>query len=74
MDETLELESFEDANDIHFAYKYPDGSKDVVYCKGVTTVAGTGKSIQYLRELSICSMDKDGKLFRTMSVPYAKVL
>ena len=74
MDETLELETFEDANDIYFSYKYPDGSQDVIYFKGVTTVAGTGKSIQYLRNLSICSIDKEGKLFRTMNVPYAKVL
>ena len=74
IDETLELESFEDANDIYFSYKYPDGSQDVIYFKGVTTVQGTGKSIQYLRELSISSIDKNGNLFRTMTVPYAKVL
>ena len=74
MDETLELESFEDANNVYFAYKYPDGSQDVIFFKGVTTVPGTGKSIQYLRDLSITSIDKDGNLFRTMTVPYAKVL
>ncbi len=74
MDETLELKSFETANDIYFSYKYPDGSKDIIYFKGVTTVQGTGKSIQYLRDLSITSVDADGKLFRTMTVPYAKVL
>lgn len=74
IDETLELESFEDANDIYFAYKYLDGSQDIIYFKGVTTVQGTGKSIQYLRGLFISSVDKDGNLFRTMSVPYAKVL
>ncbi|MCR4579242.1 MAG: hypothetical protein K5681_02725 [Treponema sp.] len=73
-DETLELESFENANDVYFSYKYPDGSQDVIYFQGVTTVEGTGKSIQYLRNLSISSIDKEGELFRTMTVPYAKVL
>ncbi|MBR1638451.1 MAG: hypothetical protein IJ688_03595 [Treponema sp.] len=74
IDETLELESFEDANDIYFAYNYPDGSRDIIYFNGVTTVQGTGKSIQYLRDLSVSSIDSNGKLFRTMTVPYAKVL
>lgn len=74
IDETLELESFETANDIYFAYKYPDGSKDIIYFKGLTTVEGTGQSIQYLRDLTIVSVDAEGKLFRTMNVPYAKVL
>lgn len=74
IDETFELESFENANDVYFTYKYPDGSKDIIYFKGMTTVEETGNSIQYLRDLTIKSLNRDGDLFRTMTVPYAKVL
>lgn len=74
MDETLELESFESANDVYFAYSYADGSKDIIYIKGVTNVEETGNSIQYLRALTVVSIDRDGELYRTMTVPYAKVL
>ncbi|MCR5189179.1 MAG: hypothetical protein K6C97_09610 [Treponema sp.] len=74
IDETLELESFESANDVYFAYSYADGSKDIIYIKGVTNVEETGNSIQYLRSLTVVSIDRDGDLYRTMTVPYAKVL
>lgn len=74
IDETFELESFESANDIYFAYEYKDGSKDIIYFKGVTTVKETGNSVQYLRNLTIKSVTGTGELFRTMTVPYAKVL
>ena len=74
VDETFELKSFESANDVYFAYEYADGSRDVIYFKGMTTVASTGNSIQYLRALTIVSVARNGEVFRTMTVPYAKVL
>ena len=74
VDETFELKSFESANDVYFAYEYADGSRDVIYFKGMTTVASTGNSIQYLRALTIVSVTRAGDVFRTMTVPYAKVL
>lgn len=74
VDETFEQESFEYANNIYFAYDYKDGSKDIVYFKGVTTVEETGNSIQYLRDLTIVTIDKDKEVYRTVKVPYAKVL
>ena len=74
VDETFEQESFEYANNIYFAYDYKDGSKDIVYFKGVTTVEETGNSIQYLRDLTIVTIDKDKEVYRTVNVPYAKVL
>ncbi len=74
MDETFELKSFESANDVYFVYTYEDGSRDLIYFKGLTVVAGTGNSIQYLRDLSIVSISRYGEIFRTMTVPYAKVL
>lgn len=74
IDETFELESFENANDVYFAYEYKDGSKDIIYFKGMTAVKETGNTVQYLRNLTIKSITNTGELFRTMTVPYAKVL
>ena len=74
IDETFELKSFESATAVYFAYEYADGSRDVIYFKGMTTVASTGNSIQYLRALTIVSVARNGEVFRTMTVPYAKVL
>ncbi|MDD5928204.1 MAG: hypothetical protein PUC37_00235 [Spirochaetales bacterium] len=74
IDETFELQTLESANNVYFSYDYADGSTDLVFFKGVTTVAGTGNSIQYLRDLTIKTIGKDGYITRTMQVPYAKVL
>ena len=74
VDETFELKSFESSNDVYFSYEFADGSRDIVYFKGMTTVASTGNSIQYLRALTIISVSRTGEIFRTMTVPYAKVL
>ena len=74
IDETFELESFENANDVYFSYKYADGSVDIIFCKGLTIVEETGNAIQYLRDLTITSIDRTGRLYRTMNVPYAKIL
>ena len=74
VDETFELKSFESANDVYFTYEYQDGSRDIIYFKGLTTVASTGDSIQYLRALTVISVSRAGEVFRTMTVPYAKVL
>lgn len=74
IDETFELESFENANDIYFACNYKDGTKDLVYFKGMTCVQETGNSVQYLRDLTIITIDNEGNFYRKMNVPYAKVL
>lgn len=74
IDETFELESFENANDIYFACNYKDGTKDLVYFKGMTSVVETGNSIQYLRDLTITTIDNEGNFYRKMTVPYAKML
>lgn len=74
IDEFLELRSFETANDVYFAYSYKDGSKDIIYFKGMTNVKETGNTIQYLRELTVKSVSRNGELIRSLYVPYAKVL
>ena len=73
IDETFELKSFEDANDVYFSYKQLDGSTDIIYFKGLSYLKAAGSSVQYLRDLTILKI-KNGKWFRTMHVPYAKVM
>ena len=74
VDETLELQSFENANDVYFAYNHKNGAREIVYFKGVTSVQSTGQSIQYLRDLTIVSLDSNGNFMRKVHVPYAKVM
>ena len=74
VDETLELQSFESANDVYFAYRHDNGAKEIVYFKGVTVVQSTGQSIQYLRDLTIVSLDSYGNFLRKVQVPYAKLM
>ncbi|MCR4901120.1 MAG: hypothetical protein K5907_09940 [Treponema sp.] len=74
VDETLELKSFESANDVYFAYSHNNGAKEIVYFKGVTSVQSTGQSIQYLRDLTIVSLDAYGNFLRKLNVPYAKLM
>lgn len=74
VDETLELETFESANDVYFSYCHDNGAKEIVYFKGVTSVKSTGQSIQYLRELTIVSLNSHGRVTRKLTVPYAKMM
>ena len=74
VDETLELQSFESANDVYFSYKHKNGAREIVYFKGVTSVQSTGQSIQYLRDLTIVSLSSSGNFIRKVHVPYAKVM
>lgn len=74
IDETLELASFETANDVYFTYTNPDHTQSIFYFKGMTVVESTGFSVQYLRDFSIITLDGEGRWLKTMKVPYAKIL
>lgn len=73
IDETLELETFETANDVYFCNKRADGSEDVLYFKGMTVQKSAGKTIQYLRDFYIITL-RNGEWRQTLHVPYAKVM
>lgn len=73
-DEVFQLKSFENVNDVCFSYSYSDGSKDIIYFRGMTSVKETGRTVQYLRDVTIFTLNNSGSLYRTMTVPYAKVL
>ena len=74
VDETFELENFEEANDIYFSYTKADGSTDIIFFKGVSSVKATGQTIQYLRDFTITTIDRYGKFVRKMHTPYAKLM
>lgn len=74
IDETLELTSFESSTDVYFSYKNPNGTESIFFFKGMTIVESTGFSVQYLRDLSIVTLDAKGNWRKTVTVPYAKVI
>ncbi len=73
IDETENLQLFEQYKDIYFSNIRMDGGKDVVYCKGCTVIKKTGGMVQYLRDFSLFSFTKEGFLLYSFSVPYAKM-
>ena len=74
IDETLHLQLFESSQNVYFTISHLDGAKDVVYIKGITMVSNSGRMIQYLRDFSLYSYDKDGHFVRSVKTPYAKMI
>ncbi|MBR0101070.1 MAG: hypothetical protein IJP90_15350, partial [Treponema sp.] len=74
IEEVENLRRFEAYNNIYFAIPHDDGSKDVVYIRGITPVKNSGRMVQYLRGFSLFTYSKDGDFLRSIYVPYAKML
>lgn len=74
IDETSDLEKFEDKKQIYFTLKHTDGSYDVVYIDGVANVKGVDGMIRYLDGLSVVTYSKYGLFIRSMHVPFAKLM
>lgn len=74
IDETFNMQEFETAGNVYFTIRRADGSTDIVYIKGITSMKGTDGMVQYLRGLSVFSLDKNGAYARSMYVQYAKLL
>ena len=74
IDETSDLETFENASNIYFKIEKPQGGYDIVLIRGVTEIKGSGKKlVRYLRNLEIYSFDANSNLLSTMKTPYAKM-
>ena len=73
IDEIIDAKEFETAGDVHFSLKKDDGSTSIVYIEGITPVKGSGGIVQYLRALSVFSIDADGTYTGSLYVPYAKM-
>lgn len=74
VEEVENLRKFEAYNNVYFAIPHDDGSKDVVYIRGITPVKNSGRTIQYLRGFTLFSYSKEGRFERSIFVPYAKML
>ncbi|MBQ8013769.1 MAG: hypothetical protein IJ257_05170 [Treponema sp.] len=74
IEEVENLRRFEAYNSVYFSISQDDGSRDVVYIRGITPVKNSGRMIQYLRDFSLFTYSKDGQLLRSIFVPYAKML
>lgn len=74
IEEVENLRRFEAYNNIYFAIPHDDGSKDVVYIRGIMPVKNSGRMVQYLRGFSLFTYSKDGDFLRSIYVPYAKML
>ena len=72
-DETLNLQSFENAHNVYFRLNHPDNSYDLYFIKGITSTGKKNNLIQYLRGLSIFCIDKDGNYVSGSYTPYAKL-
>lgn len=73
IDETTDLQAFEQYHNVFFTVDNEFGAKDVIFAKGVTLMEKAGDLFLYLRSLSSFSYDKEGRFVKTFSVPYAKV-
>lgn len=74
IEEFENLRRFEAYNNVYFAVPHSDGSRDIVYIRGITPVKNSGRMIQYLRGFTLFTYSKEGKFIRSMYVPYAKML
>ena len=74
IEEVENLRRFESYNNVYFAISHDDGSRDVVYIRGITPVKNSGRMIQYLRGFTLYTYSKDGRFLRSLFVPYAKML
>lgn len=74
IDETYNLKEFEKANNIHFCLNRKDGTKVVVFVKGVTPVVSSSEIAQYLRGLSLFVIDSEGNFISGFFDSYAKMV
>lgn len=74
IEEVENLRRFESHNNVYFALPHDDGSRDVVYIRGITPVKNSGGMIQYVRGFTLFTYASDGRFLRSLYVPYAKML
>lgn len=72
-DETVNLQGFESAGNIYFKITGQDGGVTVYFIKGVTNAGTKNGLIQYLRGLSVYTLDFEGNYISGSYTPYAKM-
>ncbi|MCR5400934.1 MAG: hypothetical protein K6E78_04985 [Treponema sp.] len=72
-DETINLQNFENAQNICFKIPHPDQTTDIYFIKGITATGKKANLTQYLRGLSIYTIDQEGNYLSGSYTPYAKL-
>lgn len=72
-DELENLRKFESRRNVRFSVPKADGSVDVVSVRGVTPVRESGRSVQYLRGLSVFTFGSGGEFVRSVYAPFARL-
>jgi hypothetical protein len=57
-----------------FSLPRADGGTDILFCRGITPLEDSGGIVQYLKQFTIDSYDKNGQLERSIQAPYAKMV
>lgn len=74
IEEVENLRRFETYRNVYFSLMHEDGTKDVIYIRGITPVFNSGKMVQYLRGFTLFTYSEEGTFERSLFVPYAKLL
>jgi len=74
IDETETLRSFEFSRDVYFSINNTDGTKDIVYIRGITILENAGQFVQYFRNFSLYKYDHNGNFLKSVFSPYAKMI
>lgn len=74
LEEVENLRRFEAYNNVYFSISHDDGTRDVVYIRGITPIKNSGRMVQYLRGFTLFTYSNDGRFLRSLYVPYAKML
>lgn len=74
LDEIENLRWVDLMRNIYFTILHDDGSRDVVFIRGIAPIKDSGKMVQYLRGLTIYTYAADGKFIKSVFTSYAKML
>ena len=74
IDETDNIKELATGSDVCFSLKNPDGSKDVFYAKSVMDSPTVGKTVRYMKDLTIAQYSSSGRFLCSVYVPMAKAI
>ncbi len=74
IDETQNMDLLSNGHNVYFSLKNPDGTKSVYFIKSLMDSKDSGKSVRYLKNLTIVKYDRKGNFINSVNVPIAKVV
>lgn len=73
-DETDNMATIKNGQNIYFSLFYPDGSRNLFFMKGILDMKKDGGLVRYIEGLTLVNYFPDGKFNYYFTVPYAKVI